>query len=278
MTATLVIDVGTTACERPSSTTPADHGARAPRRVPPSTPFAGPRRVRRHACWPTSSSMRRATVDRPQWRAGRRRRHHEPAGLHDSCGTLDRRPIGPASGGRTCAPSASADGQGRARPGTGTEPVGDQGGLAARQLSRRSPSGPLHRHRRLVDRLDAVRGVVHVTDHTNAPSPACSPPTARRGRAGARRSASRRRCSRRSSTSCGVLGAATPSTGAPPIAGLVGDQQASLIGQGCVVPGRAKITFGTGGMLDLSAGRSPPASPPRPTAPSRSSPGLTAVR
>ncbi len=32
---------------------------------------------------------------------------------------------------------------------------------------------------------------------------------------------------------------------------MLGDQQASLIGQSCVKPGRAKITFGTGGMLDL---------------------------
>ena len=38
---------------------------------------------------------------------------------------------------------------------------------------------------------------------------------------------------------------------AEPIAAIVGDQQASLIGQSCVKPGRAKITFGTGGMLDL---------------------------
>src|SRR5690606_7958198 len=30
--------------------------------------------------------------------------------------------------------------------------------------------------------------------------------------------------------------------------------QASLVGQGCVHPGMAKITFGTGGMLDLCAG------------------------
>ena len=37
----------------------------------------------------------------------------------------------------------------------------------------------------------------------------------------------------------------------PPIAGMLGDQQASLIGQGCVRPGRAKITFGSGGMLDV---------------------------
>jgi len=50
--------------------------------------------------------------------------------------------------------------------------------------------------------------------------------------------------------SSGVVGAATALPGAPPLAGLVGDQQASLLGQGCLAPGVAKITFGTGGMLD----------------------------
>ncbi len=38
--------------------------------------------------------------------------------------------------------------------------------------------------------------------------------------------------------------------GSPPIVAVIGDQQASLVGQGCVSPGLAKITFGTGGMLD----------------------------
>ncbi len=38
--------------------------------------------------------------------------------------------------------------------------------------------------------------------------------------------------------------------GAPPIVAVLGDQQASLAGQSCVRPGVAKITFGTGGMLD----------------------------
>jgi glycerol kinase len=54
--------------------------------------------------------------------------------------------------------------------------------------------------------------------------------------------------------SSGVAGAATALSGAPPIAGIMGDQQASLLGQGCVRPGDAKITFGTGGMLDLVYG------------------------
>jgi glycerol kinase len=51
-----------------------------------------------------------------------------------------------------------------------------------------------------------------------------------------------------------VLGPATALAGSPPITALVGDQQASLVGQGCVSPGMAKITFGTGGMLDLHLG------------------------
>ena len=58
--------------------------------------------------------------------------------------------------------------------------------------------------------------------------------------------------------STGVLGEATALRGAPPIAALAGDQQASLVGQGCVQPGLAKITFGTGGMLDLCVGERRP--------------------
>lgn len=58
----------------------------------------------------------------------------------------------------------------------------------------------------------------------------------------------------------GVIGEATALPGAPRLAALVGDQQASLVGQGCVRPGMAKVTFGTGGMLDLCTG---PDAPPR---------------
>ena len=58
--------------------------------------------------------------------------------------------------------------------------------------------------------------------------------------------------------SSGELGTATAVTGAPLIGGLAGDQQASLVGQGCVRPGMAKVTFGTGGMLDLCTGTEAP--------------------
>lgn len=59
--------------------------------------------------------------------------------------------------------------------------------------------------------------------------------------------------------SSGIVGEAAALVGAPPIAGLVGDQQGSLVGQGCLLPGLAKITFGTGAMLDVCVGPTRPA-------------------
>lgn len=56
----------------------------------------------------------------------------------------------------------------------------------------------------------------------------------------------------------GPVADASAVRGAPTLAALVGDQQASLVGQGCIEPGRAKITFGTGGMLDMCTGKVPP--------------------
>ena len=63
--------------------------------------------------------------------------------------------------------------------------------------------------------------------------------------------------------SMGFIGDATDLPGAPPILAIAGDQQASLVGQGCIVPGMAKITFGTGGMLDMFVGDKPPSSAQR---------------
>jgi glycerol kinase len=54
-----------------------------------------------------------------------------------------------------------------------------------------------------------------------------------------------------------MLPTIVPSTGivgewrGVPVGGIAGDQQASLVGQSCVRPGMGKITFGTGGMLDV---------------------------
>jgi glycerol kinase len=45
------------------------------------------------------------------------------------------------------------------------------------------------------------------------------------------------------------------------IAGIAGDQQAALFGQGCATPGRAKNTYGTGAFLLLYTGATPPSPP-----------------
>ena len=57
--------------------------------------------------------------------------------------------------------------------------------------------------------------------------------------------------------SSGEIGACHALPGAPVICGIAGDQQASLVGQGCTRPGLAKATFGTGGMLDQCTGTGP---------------------
>ena len=57
--------------------------------------------------------------------------------------------------------------------------------------------------------------------------------------------------------SSGEIGPAAALPGAPVICGLAGDQQASLMGQSCSRPGLAKVTFGTGAMLDVCVGPRP---------------------
>jgi glycerol kinase len=59
--------------------------------------------------------------------------------------------------------------------------------------------------------------------------------------------------------SSGALTTASSLAGQPPVCGLIGDQQASMLGQGCTRPGLAKATFGTGAMLDACTGEQRPA-------------------
>lgn len=63
-------------------------------------------------------------------------------------------------------------------------------------------------------------------------------------------------------SSSGVIGETDPSFfGKPlPIAGIAGDQQAALFGQGCVKPGLAKNTYGTGAFLLAYTGQERPGS------------------
>lgn len=60
--------------------------------------------------------------------------------------------------------------------------------------------------------------------------------------------------------SAGIVGYSDPALfgKAIPIAGLAGDQQAALFGQGCLAPGEAKNTYGTGSFLLLNVGAEPP--------------------
>jgi glycerol kinase len=100
-----------------------------------------------------------------------------------------------------------------------------------------------------------TEGGVHVTDATNAGVSGLLEPDARDW-AETVLEALRipERILPRIVDSSGPVGEASALPGAPPIAGIAGDQQASLLGQGCVHAGDAKITFGTGGMLDLVLG------------------------
>jgi glycerol kinase len=64
-----------------------------------------------------------------------------------------------------------------------------------------------------------------------------------------------------SSGTVGETVAQGPLPAGVPLAGLAGDQQAALFGQGCVTPGAAKNTYGTGCFLLVQAGATRPRLP-----------------
>ena len=109
-------------------------------------------------------------------------------------------------------------------------------------------------------------GALHVTDHSNAAVTGLLDPLTQ---SWSQRSLSLMGIDESTLptvvTSSGVIGNATALEGAPPIASMIGDQQGSLIGQGCIEPGKTKITFGTGGMLDIFTGSTAPSSAQRST-------------
>lgn len=61
--------------------------------------------------------------------------------------------------------------------------------------------------------------------------------------------------------SIGQLGSLDRLEGSPPLLAVLGDQQASMIGQGAVIPDAAKATFGTGAMLDVCTPGNRPTEP-----------------
>lgn len=62
--------------------------------------------------------------------------------------------------------------------------------------------------------------------------------------------------------SAGLFGETDPALfgRAIPVTGVAGDQQAALVGHGCLSPGMAKATYGTGCFLVMNAGSEPPVS------------------
>ena len=239
----------------------------------PSGPWRGGRSRRRRRSPGSSSSMP------PSWPASCSTPPPKPSpppasrsapsasptsGPAPSCGTAAPASRSPRpSAGRTCARSASAWSCGPSTtsrwPPTSRPPswpwiLANTPGARDRDLALR--------HRRHLAGVAALRrrGPRHrpvERRHHRVPRP-------RRGvveRARPRRcSTCRRACCRASSTRAASSAPASALPGAPPIAALVGDQQGSLVGQGCVTPGRAKITFGTGGILDVCRGAGSPAS------------------
>ena len=280
----LVVDVGTTGLRAAVDATRRDDRAR---RVP-----AVRARQRRSPGWSSSTPPDMAELVLDAGHAAlaaagnpthRRRRHHQPAGEHDRVGARHRPPDrSRRSAGRTCARSASAS---PPRPSTGcsSPPTSRRPRSAgcSPTPSAAAARRPLLRHGRHMDRVDAVGG--RAARHRPLQRRRHRPLFDRRRGDGtavcASCSASRSAMLPAIVDSSGVIGAATALPGAPPIAALVGDQQASLAGQGCVAPGQAKITFGTGGMLDICTGTAAPAGPTvRTTGRSRSSPGASPAR
>jgi glycerol kinase len=102
------------------------------------------------------------------------------------------------------------------------------------------------------------RGDLHVTDATNAAVTGLVEVTPA---AGVRWDTSRLRALNipeavlpKIVDTSGFIGPLDALPGSPLLASLVGDQQASLVGQACVAPGIAKMTFGTGAMFDMVIG------------------------
>ncbi len=195
------------------------------------------------------------------------RRHHQPAGVDDRVGPGDRRAGRPGT--RLAGPPhrrrlPRAPGRGHPRWHRTCRPPRSRH-LLDQADPDRTPR-PVRRHRRHMDGVAPVRRAAarHRPHQRRAHRAA---PTATCRELGRRRSSTALRIPRRgpaptSSTRPASSATASALPGAPPIAGLVGDQQASLLGQGCIVPGLAKITFGTGGMLDTVAGRRAAGVPP----------------
>ena len=170
----------------------------------------------------------------------------------------------PASDGRTCAPSAPAS---SSRPRASGWPPTPRPPSWPPSSTRSTPTGPEPSGASWPSAPSTPGwpgccpdGQLHVTDASNAGVTGLLHGDG----AGLERATCWTRCASRppscppSSTRQAIIGTASTLDRRPPIAGMAGDQQASLIGQSCTRPGQAKATFGTGGMLDQCIGADRP--------------------
>jgi hypothetical protein len=274
--------------DRPSS--PSIRGPRARRRscsTPAPRCSAGRRcpcrsTSRARAWWSTTATRSGTTVLEAiagRWRrAGHQRRHrrhrdHQPARDHAAVAPRHGRPLHraivwqdrrTADAARPCGPRRRAAGV-RAR-GAAARPVflGHEDRVVARPRRGRAGAGGARRaglrhHRQLG--VHKLTGGAHVTDVSNA---------SRTMLFGLERLAwddellaaldvPRRSCPRWCRAP-GVVGVTRGVPGLPdgiPIAGIAGDQQAALFGQGCFARGDVKCTYGTGAFVLMNVGAEP---------------------
>ena len=101
-------------------------------------------------------------------------------------------------------------------------------------------------------------GEAHVTDVTNASrTMLLDLGSGRLGRRAARAVRVDRAVLPTVVASSGVVGEASLLGARVPVAGIAGDQQAALFGQGCYAPGEAKATYGTGTFVLVALGEDP---------------------
>ena len=121
------------------------------------------------------------------------------------------------------------------------ERVRDEARIPARHLRPRAFERPLLRDDGHLGGLDSLSGALHVTDATNA---AVTGLRTLDGRGWDQKVIGALNIPEtvlpQVVDSSGAIGEASALEGSPPICGILGDQQASLVGQGCTLPGLDK--------------------------------------
>ena len=201
----------------------------------------------------------------------RRHRHHQPARDHRAVESQDRpAPSTTHSSGRICAwamrvTEMSRDGgPDRFRAQTGLPISTYFSALKIRWILDHVPGvaragrgrrHPLRQHRHLPG--VASHRSAHHRLHQRQPHPVDEPRDPRLGsRAACRlRHPTRRSCPRSAPAAKSTARRLSTAVKGVPVAGILGDQQAALVGQTCFNAGEAKNTYGTGCFLLMNTGR-----------------------